>query len=405
MTGTADFDFDEAVDRSNTNAIKWDEARGALPMWVADMEFRAAPAIREALQRRLDNGVFGYSGIPRAWNDAYAHWWRERHGLTIDPDALVFATGVIPAISSMVRKLTTPAENVLVMTPVYNIFFNSILNNGRNALASPLVRDGRGGYAIDWEDLESKLADPQTTLMILCNPHNPTGMVWDQETLARIGELCAAHRVTVISDEIHCDLTDPGVDYVPFAAASETCRRISATCMAPTKAFNIAGLHTAAVMADDPFLRHRIWRGLNTDEVAEPNAFAVDAAIAAFTQGGPWLDALRDYVAANKREAERIIDDYNVSAAPERRVTLCQGAATYLMWLDCSALLASGETTDALCEQLVRDQRVMVSPGSQYRGDGGDCLRINVACPRATMREGLRRMVAGLAAYPSAPRG
>ncbi|MBT1172010.1 aminotransferase class I/II-fold pyridoxal phosphate-dependent enzyme [Bifidobacterium sp. MA2] len=215
-------------------------------MWVADMDFRTAPAVREALARRLEHGVFGYSVVPPEWNRAYADWWGARHSLAIDPDSLIFTTGVVPAISSMVRKLTTPAENVLIQTPVYNIFFNSILNNGRRALEAPLAYevdgDDAGHYAIDWTDLEAKLADPQTTLMILRNPHNPTGMIWDRRTLARIGALCAEHHVTVVSDEIHCDLTDPRHGYVPFASVNEQCAMISATCLAPTKAFNIAGL-------------------------------------------------------------------------------------------------------------------------------------------------------------------
>ena len=431
----AGFDFDTPIDRSGTFSLKWEEAGDALPMWVADMDFATAPAIREALRRRLDHGVFGYSIVPPEWNRAYADWWKDRHGLTIDPESLIFTTGVIPAISSMVRKLTTPAENVLIQTPVYNIFFNSILNNGRRALEAPLAYDGRGHYSVDWNVLESKLADPQTTLMILCNPHNPTGMIWDRATLARLGELCWKHHVTVISDEIHCDLTDPGYGYVPFASAGEHCAMNSVTCLAPTKTFNIAGLHTAAVMAPDPVLRHKVWRGLNTDEVAEPNAFAVDAAIAAFGRGGEWLDALRAYLADNKREAHAMIDAYNASAPLNRQVRLLEGHATYLMWLDCSAFTRSGKAqagaedgepdvdpfdaalsladpdiardtadsvsfadTDGLCDYLRREHRVFFSPGAQFGGDGRDFIRINVATQRARMREGLRRLTAGLEA-------
>ncbi|KAB8295661.1 MalY/PatB family protein [Bifidobacterium avesanii] len=402
------FDFDAPVDRSGTHSLKWEEAGDALPMWVADMDFAAAPAIREALRRRLDNGVFGYSTVPDEWARAYADWWGSRHGLDVRPEELIFTTGVVPSISSMVRKLTTPAENVLIQTPVYNIFFNSILNNGRNALEAPLSytrgNDERGRYAIDWADLEAKLADPQTTLMILCNPHNPTGMIWDRETLARLGSLCAAHHVTVISDEIHCDLTDPGSAYVPFASVNEECRAISASCLAPTKAFNIAGLHTAAVLVPDPNLRHKVWRGLNTDEVAEPNAFAVDAAIAAFGHGGPWLDALRDYLAGNKREAARMVDVYNASAPADRRVALCEGPATYLLWLDCSAFTrarghgSTFDSTDELCAYLKCAHKVLFSPGAQFGGNGRDFLRINVACPRERMREGLNRLFEGLRA-------
>ena len=278
------YDFGTPVARRGMDSLKWDVAEGELPMWVADMDFQTAPEIRQALMERMAHGVFGYSVVPERWYDAYIQWWKTRHGYTMERDWLIFCTGVVPAISSIVRKLTTPAEKVLIQTPVYNIFFNSILNNGRQVLESPLRYDGEA-YGIDFADLEEKLSDPQTTLMILCNPHNPVGKIWDAETLRRIGALCKKYNVVVVSDEIHCDLTDPGTGYVPFASVSEECRENSITCIAPTKAFNMAGLQTAAVSVHNPVLRHKVWRGLNTDEVAEPNAFAVEAAVAAFY---PW---------------------------------------------------------------------------------------------------------------------
>ncbi len=238
----------------------------------------------------------------------------------------MFVTGVVPAISSAVRKLTTPGENVLIQTPVYNIFFNSIVNNGRNVLESPLkYRDG--AYEIDFGDLEEKLADPQTTMMILCNPQNPVGKIWDRETLARIGALCRKHHVIVLSDEIHCDLTAPGREYIPFASVSEDCRENSVTCLAPTKAFNLAGLQTAAIMVPNEALRNKMHRAINTDEVAEPNAFAVEAAVAAFTKGEAWLDALRAYIEENRRLAKRWLAERIPKLWP------VDGEATYLLWL------------------------------------------------------------------------
>ena len=344
-----------------------------------------APEIREALQKRLDNGIFGYTDIPDVWYEAYMGWWQRRHHFTIEKDWLVFTTGVIPAISSAVRKLTTPAENVLIQTPVYNIFYNSILNNGRRVLESPL-RYEDGAYSIDWADLTQKLSDPQTSLMILCNPHNPIGKIWDRETLARIGELAAANGVTVLSDEIHCDITDPGKDYVPFASASETCRRISVTCMAPTKCFNIAGLQTAAVMVPDPFLRHKMWRALNTDEVAEPSAFAIDAAVAAFTKGEAWLDEMRAYTYENRcllREAAKEIPGLKV----------VDSEATYLLWLDVSGITSDG---DGLCKKLRERTGLVLSRGSQYGPGGEQFLRFNTACPRSMMEDGIRRLREGL---------
>ena len=214
------YDFDRITDRRHTDSLKWDVAANELPMWVADMDFETAPAIKEAIEARAAHGIYGYTILPDAWYDAYIGWWQNRHGFTMERDWLIFCTGVVPAISSIVRKLTTPAEKVLVMTPVYNIFFNSIRNNGREILECPLHFDGQS-YSVDLAELEQKLADPQTTLMLLCNPHNPIGKIWDRETLAAIGTLCRRHHVTVVADEIHCDLTTPGCDYVPFASVSE----------------------------------------------------------------------------------------------------------------------------------------------------------------------------------------
>ena len=383
------YDFDTPTERRNTNSLKWDVAEGELPMWVADMDFQTAPEIREAIMKRAEHGIFGYSVIPDTWYEAYIQWWKTRHGYTMERDWLIFCTGVVPAISSIVRKLTTPAEKVLIQTPVYNIFFNSILNNGRQVLESPLRYDGKE-YRIDFADLEEKLSDPQTALMILCNPHNPTGKLWDRQTLEKIGALCSRHHVTVVSDEIHCDLTDPEESYVPFASVSETCRQISITCMAPTKAFNLAGLQTAAVSVPDEVLRHKVWRALNTDEAAEPNAFAVEAAVAAFTRGADWLDALRDYLYENKKLAEEYIE----KEIPDVRAVASQ--ATYLLWLDCSGLIGCGREAAGF---LRRETGLYLSEGSQYGGNGADFLRMNIACPRAVLKDGLERLKNGLAAY------
>ena len=282
---------------------------------------------------------------------------------------------------------------MLIQTPVYNIFFNTILNNGRNVLESPLrYEDGR--YSMDFEELERKLADPQTSLMILCNPHNPIGKIWDRETLAEIGRLAAKHHVIVVSDEIHCDLTDPGKEYVPFASVNEECRRNSVTCIAPTKTFNLAGLQTAAVCIPDPVLRHRVWRGLNTDEVAEPNAFAIPAAIAAFTKGGGWLDGLREYLYENKRTVAGFLEE----RLPDIR--LVPSEATYLLWLDCGEICADASE---LQKSLRRETGLYLSAGSQYGQTGKSFLRMNIACPRATLIDGLTRLCDGVNRFCSRP--
>lgn len=385
------YDFDTPINRRNTNSLKWDISENELPMWVADMDFQTAPEIREAIAKRADHGVFGYTIVPDAWYEAYIAWWKNRHGFQMKKEWLMFCTGVVPAISSIVRKMTTVGENVLIQTPVYNIFFNSIVNNGRNVLQSPLKYDGTG-YHIDFADLEEKLSNPQTTMMILCNPHNPVGKIWNRETLEKIGELCWKHHVLVLSDEIHCDLTAPGSAYIPFASVSEICRKNSITCVAPTKAFNIAGLQTAAVVVPDETLRHKVNRGLNTDEVAEPNVFAVEAAVAAFTKGESWLEQLRAYIYENRQCVQAFLE----KELPQ--IKLVSENATYLLWLDCSEV-SEGKDTSEFADFLREKTGLYVSAGEQY-GRGGELfLRMNIACPRENVKDGLQRLKEGCRAY------
>ena len=386
------YNFDELVDRRNTGSIKWDvRSADELPMWVADMDFKAAPEIREALSARVAHGVFGYSEPSQAWAQAYVNWWKTRHQFDMRPEWLIFTTGVVPAISTAVRKLTTPAEKVLVQTPVYNIFFNSILNNGRVPVEVPLLyHSSDHHYSIDFEALEACLSDPQVSLMIVCNPQNPTGRIWTKGELEHIGELCKRHHVTVISDEIHCDIVRPGAHYTPFAAASETCREISVTCMAPTKCFNIAGLQTAAVCVPDEALRHKMWRGLNTDEVAEGNVFSADVAVVAFSCAGAWLDEMCAYITEN-------IDymrDYIEREIPQ--IQLIWGGATYLPWLDVSSLTSeSREFTSFLRAQT----GLWLSDGAQYGDAGKAFVRINAACPFARVQDGMERLKRGVRLY------
>ena len=380
------YDFDQVPDRRGSGSLKWDVGAGELPMWVADMDFPTCPAVREALAARVAHGVFGYTDVTEEWRRAVCGWFSRRHGLEPDPDWLIFATGVVPILSSVVRKLTTPNENVLLLTPVYNIFYNSIINNGRRPLEVPLVY-ADGAYRMDFAALEAGLADPQTTLMILCNPHNPVGKIWDRETLERIGVLAARHHVVVVSDEIHCDLTDPGRAYVPFASVSETCRENCVVCFAPTKTFNLAGIQTAGAMVPNPFLRHKVWRALNTDEVAEPNVFAMPAAVAAYTEGDEWLDALRAYLFENKQTVRRFL--------PERlpAVRLVPGEATYLLWLDCAAYT---DDSARLAAEIRAKTGLYLSDGVQYGKGGETFLRMNIACPRARVLEGLERLYTAL---------
>ncbi|QWU18340.1 pyridoxal phosphate-dependent aminotransferase [Paenibacillus sophorae] len=369
--------------------MKWDVGENELPMWVADMDFETAPAVLEALRRKVDRGIFGYTIMPDEYRQAVGGWWTRRHQFPIEQDWILFATGVVPAISSIVRKMTDVGENVLIQPPVYNIFYNSIRNNGRNLLKNNLIyREGQ--YSIDFDDLERKLADPQTTLMILCNPHNPIGKVWDRDTLARIGELCAKYRVLVLSDEIHCDLTDPGVTYTPFASVSNLCAENSITCIAPSKAFNLAGLQAASVVVPNLYIRHKVNRGLKTDEVGEPNAFAIEATIAAFTQGDAWLDELRGYIKDNKN----IAADYIRRHIPQ--IQIVQSEATYLLWMDCYRI-----TCDAgrLCEVIRNETGLHLSSGSDYGQNGQSFLRMNLGTQQSRVLEGLERLNQGVQRY------
>lgn len=373
------YDFDKLVDRKHTNSLKWDVKPGELPLWVADMDFETAPCVKEALENRVKNGVFGYSIIPDEWSQSYIDWWKRRYNLEILPSCLIFCTGVVPAISSLVRKLTTPAEKVLVLTPCYNIFFNSIVNNGRFPVECPLEYNGKN-YSINFDRLEKDLSDPQVTLMILCNPQNPTGNVWSKSELSKIGELCKNNGVTVISDEIHCDIIKPGLTYTPFAAASETCRDISVTCIAPTKCFNIAGINSAATLVYNPILRRKVRRSLNTDEVAEPNAFAIDATIAAFNKGEDWLNELNKYLFANREYATERIN------ALGKNYNVVNGNATYLLWIDLH------QNGDDFAKKLREKTGLFINGGSEYGKCGENFVRINLACPRKTLEDAMNRL-------------
>lgn len=376
------YNFDEEVDRRNTGSEKWNVLESELPMWVADMDFLAAPEIRNAIEKRISHGVFGYNYVTDDWYDAYINWWNVKHNFMLEKEWLIFSTGVVPIISSCVRKLTTPGENVLIQTPVYNIFFNSILNNGRNVLESPLVYSD-GIYSVDFENLELKLSNPQTTLMILCNPHNPIGKIWDSATLEKIGEMCFKYNVTVISDEIHCDLTAPNLSYTPFASISEICKNISITCVAPTKTFNLAGLHTACVFVPNSNLRHKVWRGLNTDEIAEPNTLAVVGAVAAFSFGSPWLEELKVYIQENKQ----MVVDYLKKEIDS--ISVVSLDATYLLWLDCSKVT---NNSDDLAKDIRDKTGLFLTSGRTYGESGNQFLRLNVACTKKNLRDGLNRL-------------
>lgn len=379
------YDFDSVTERRNTGSLKWDVGEGELPMWVADMDFKTAPEIIDQTVKIASKGIYGYGIITDEWYSAYISHWK-KHSLLMKKERLSFATGVVPIISSAVRRLTKEGDGVVIQTPSYNIFFNSVVNNSRRVLENPLKYEN-GAYSMDFCDLEEKLSRENTSLLILCNPQNPTGNIWDAKTLSKVGELCGRYNVTVISDEIHCDITSPGKRYVPFASVSETCRDISVTCLAPTKAFNLAGLHTAAFYAENEELYKKVDRGINTDEVAEPNVFSVAAAVAAFGKGEAWLSELNEYIQGNKLFAEAYIKE-NIPS-----VTVCRSEATYLMWLDVGAFTSD---SGALASFIREKTGLYLSSGKSYGGNGESFLRLNVACPKETLRDGLSRLCEGI---------
>jgi len=380
------YDFDTPIDRMGTHSLKWDVAEGELPMWVADMDFAVCPEVQAALQAKLDTRVYGYQTVPAAFGEAVAEWWRTRHGWRFAAEDVIFCTGVVPALTHLVCCLSNVGDNVVVFTPVYNIFFSSIENMGRHVYESPLAYDG--AYHIDWADLEGKLAHPNTTLMILCNPHNPTGQVWDKGELERIGQLCRQHGVQLVSDEIHCDLTLPDVRYCPYGSTAYGGEAV--VCVAASKAFNLAALQGAAVVVTEPRLREKVSRALNAHEVAEPNLLAVEGTVAALRYGGRWLDELRRYLADNRR----FVEDYLAERLPAVRVVAQR--ATYLMWLDVAAV---AEDSAALCDFLRRTTGLWITAGTQYRGNGSHFVRVNIATQRANVADGMERFVRGVSAY------
>lgn len=389
------YDFNKIIDRRNTGSIKWNVPETDLPMWVADMDFETAPAVTAALKNRVDHGVFGYTHVTDAWYEAYQNWWERRHNWRPAKEHMLFCTGVIPAIDSAIRCLTEPGDQVVILTPTYNHFFISIKDNNRLPVESYLdYRDGQ--YTINKEDFVTKVSDPKTKILLLSNPQNPTGNIWSKEILAWIGETCKRHNVFVIADEIHCDLTDPGFDYVPFASVSEDCATNSMTCIAPTKTFNIAGIQTAAVVISNEEIRKKMVQAIEIYGASMPNAFAVEAAIAAFTEGEPWLNDLRAYLAENKG----FVHAYLAEHLP--KVKAVSSHATYLMWLDFSQITEDGRH---LNRWIRNSSGLFMMDGLEYGSNGTAFTRLNIACPRKTLTDGLERLVGAVERYTAPIKG
>ena len=378
------YDFDKTIDRRATNSYKWDSAPGGvLPMWVADMDFRTAPAIIDALQKRVAHGIFGYTRVPDAYYDAVTSWFSRRHGWNIDREWIIYTSGVVPAVSAVIKALTVPGDKVIVQTPVYNCFFSSIRNNGCEIVSNPLRRTA-DTYEMDFDALERCAADPRAKVMLLCNPHNPAGRVWTPDELTRLGNICLRNGVTVVADEIHCELVYQGFKYTPFASLSDAFLHRSVTCVSPSKAFNIAGLQIANIVAFDNDLRSRIDKAININEVCDVNPFGVAATIAAYNEGEEWLNQLVDYLHSNYEA----MAEFCRRELPEFPITRLEG--TYLVWMDCSSL---GMPSDALEHALLDDARLWLNAGTMYGAEGEGYMRWNIACPRSVMLDGLNRFL------------
>ena len=383
------YNLDELVERKNTNSYKWDEhdAPDIIPLWVADMDFKAAPCIINALQRRLDHGVFGYTFVPESYYEAVINWFSQRHGWEIQRSWMLYTTGVVPAISAVIKALTQPGDAVLVQSPVYNCFFSSIRNNQCLIVESPLKRvDTSDGftYEVDWDDFEKQCANPRVKLFLLCNPHNPAGRVWTRDELQRMNDICLRHGVRVLADEIHCELVMPGYQYTPFASISLACLDNSITCGSASKSFNIAGLQMAHIISNNSETRRLIDRAININEVCDVNPFAPIAQQTAYNEGGEWIGQLCDYLYNNKVA----LCQFFTQELSELKVARLEG--TYLVWVD---IRATGLASDELTKRLLEEGKVQVNSGTMYgKKTGEGYIRINIACPLSRLMEGLRRI-------------
>lgn len=376
------YNFDELIERRGTGCVKWDESlNDVIPLWVADMDFAVAPAILEAIRQRAKHPVFGYTFVQDDYYESVISWFNRRHGWTIQREWMLYTTGVVPAMSCVIKALTMPGEKVLILSPVYNCFFSSIRNNGCEVLENQLVRINNS-FEIDWNDFEIKCADEKTTVFLLCNPHNPTGRVWTKEELEQMRDICHQHHVRIISDEIHCELIMPGYHFCPMGIIDSEAIILNS----PSKSFNIAGLQIANIICQDAEIRRRIDRAININEVCDVNPFAPIAVKAAYNESEEWIDELNQYLCQNYQ----ILNLFFSKELPQCKV--CKLEGTYLVWIDVSAL---GEPVEQLCERLLNKGKVWVNPGTMYGTESGmGYIRINIACPRNRLIEGLKRIKA-----------
>jgi cystathionine beta-lyase len=383
-----DYSFDTIVERRNTDCLKWDGIEGRygvkgddlLPMWVADMEFRPPEAVVGALVRRAAHGICGYPAGLETYHEAIQGWMQRRHGWKIQEDWIASTPGVVAAVNLLIRTLTNRGDGIVLQTPVYHPFFRGVEENGCRVLHNRLHFDGIR-YTMDFEDLKEKL--DQAKLLVLCSPHNPVGRVWTREELLTLGELCLERGVVVISDEIHFDLTLSGHRHTVFAALSEALAQNAVVCTSPSKTFNIPGLQPGVVIIPNPRLRRDFRRTLRACGIPEPNVFCLEAVRAAYEHGEPWLGDLLAYLEANDAFLRRFV----AAEIPPLRVVRSEG--TYLAWLDCRTL---GLEPRALERLLLDKARLVLNQGYTFGPGGEGFVRMNIACPRAMLEDGLTRL-------------
>ncbi len=376
------YDFDSIIRRKHTNSVKWDSDKeeDIIPLWVADMDFKAAPCIQQALEKRVKHGVFGYACVPQSYYEATINWFSKRHNWKINSSDIIYTTGVVPALSAVIKAHCNKEDRILIQTPVYNCFFSSIRNNDCIIVDSPLVLVNNK-YEINFEDFENQIIDNKVKAFVLCNPHNPAGRVWTKQELIKMGEICNKHNVLVISDEIHCELVLPGYTYTPYASLGKPYEKNSVILTSPSKSFNIAGLQVANIICSDKILSDRINKAININEICDINPFAIEALIAAYTQGAKWIDELNVYIKSNYE----LLCAFFKQQFPQLTVIDMEG--TYLAWVDISRL---NITSRVLCDQLKQKAKVRLNPGTMYGTEG--FVRINLASSQSILQQALLRI-------------
>lgn len=382
------YNFDEVIGRKNTQSSKWDNVgvrvgnKDALPMWVADTDFRCPEPVVEATVERARHPIYGYSFVVPEFYSATRRWIKKQHNWDLKDEWLVFATGIVPVMNTMIQEYTEEGDEIIVQQPVYHPFGFAIHDNGRVLSNNQLIyRDGR--YTIDFEDLERRAKSPKAKLMIICNPHNPVGRVWQEDELRRMGDICVRNHVIMVIDEIHSDLVFEGHRHIPLASLGEDYAMGSVTCYAPSKTFNCAGLRGSGLVVPSPEIKKRLEQRFKMNRSIQQSVFALPAYIAAYTECDDYVEQLVPYLEGNVSYLDRALK------RDMPKIKLVKPEGTYLMWLDCSGL---GLTPDGLADFFINKCLVAISRGDGFGPSGGQFVRMNIGCPRATIEMALSRI-------------